>query len=353
MDTNRTIKPIPFIIIFLSLAFSAWAQSPQAGAADEVTQGISLYNSGDYKAAVEKLSAAVKKQKENADAWYYLALAQLRSGDASRKSFENAIKLRPGHGPSHSGFAYLLLILNDLEKAKREAETAITIDSHDSDAHYVLAKVYSIQRKWEAALESSEAVLRINPGHGAALLLKTQSLVAQIQPPRDQPGKNGENKSEAQDRNSSELIRKKRLKLEQAQEVLGKYLSLRPNDSESVWWREQHEAMKAHITQLKDQEEGNWYHEPDKDGVTRPTIQYHEKGKYTEAALNRRITGTVIMRAIFNRDGILKDILVLEGLEAGLTWAAVEAARKIRFKPATKAGEPVTVVAYLEFDFAL
>ena len=353
MDTTRTIKPILFIIIFLSLLLSAWARSPQSGTADEVMQGISLYNSGDYKAAVEKLSAAVKKQKENADAWYYLALAQLQSGDASRKSFENAIKLRPGHGPSHSGFAYLLLILNDLEKARREAETAITIDSHDSDAHYILAKVYSQQRKWEAALESTEAGLRINPDHGAALLLKAQSLVAQIQPRRDQPEKNGENKSKTQDRNSSEHIRKWRLKLEQAQAALGKYLSLRPNDSESVWWREQHDAMKAHITQLKDQEEGNWYHEIDKDGVTRPTIEYYEKGKYTEAAINRRITGTVKLRVIFNRDGILKDLLVVEGLEAGLTWTAIEAARKIRFKPATKGGEPVTVVGYLELNFAL
>jgi protein TonB len=87
--------------------------------------------------------------------------------------------------------------------------------------------------------------------------------------------------------------------------------------------------------------------------VTKPIILYREIAKYSEEARNRGITGTVKLRVIFAVDGKLKDILVIEGLDAGLSWLSVEAARKIRFKPATKGGEPVAVVAYLEYHFSL
>ncbi|MCI0393180.1 MAG: tetratricopeptide repeat protein [Acidobacteria bacterium] len=355
MIAFRTVKFILVFIISLSPSLSSWAQSPTADAAEEISRGISLYKSGDNRGAAEVLSAAARKQKDNADAWYYLALAQMRSGDtkSSRKSFENAIKLRPEHAASHSGLAYLLLILNDLRNAEKEAETAVTLNSQDADAHFVLAKVYSLERRWEAAQKESEAALKILPGNAAALLLKVQALVGQTAPVWNQLGKKGDGKKETQDQNSPEISRERRLKLEQAQEALGNYLSLRPNDSEAVWWREQLEAMKAHAKQLKDKEEGNWNYEMLKDGVTSPTILEKVKAKYTDEARDRGITGYIRLRVIFAVDGSLKDILVIEGLDAGLSWTAIEAARKIRFKPATKGDQPVQVVGYLEYYFSL
>jgi Tfp pilus assembly protein PilF len=121
MAISRTIKLALIIPLFLILSQQVWAQSAAANTTDEISRGITLYKSGDHRGAVEILSVAVKKQKEKADAWHYLALAQMRLGDfrSARKSIENAIKLRPDHAPSHTGLAYLLLMINDHRKADR------------------------------------------------------------------------------------------------------------------------------------------------------------------------------------------------------------------------------------------
>jgi periplasmic protein TonB len=124
-----------------------------------------------------------------------------------------------------------------------------------------------------------------------------------------------------------------------------------------VRWREQLEAMKGHVELLKDREEEE--RNPTggqadaKESATRPVILYKEKAESTKEARDKGIRGTVKLRAIFAVDGSLKDIIVIEGLEAGLSWQAVEAARVIRFKPATKGGQPVPVVLYLEYTFSM
>jgi TonB family protein len=338
------------------LSLPVWAQSPSAGDADDVSRGISLYKSGDYKGAIEVLKATIKK-KENVEAWHYLARAQMRSGDMkeSRTSFEKAIKLRPDHAASHSGLAYLLLISDDPGKAGKVAEKALSIDSQDADAHYVLAKVYFHEKRLDAALQESEAALKSAPESAEAFLVKAQSLVGQLGPRSNSRVKVGDGETEA--RNPSQITREQRLKLEQAHEALGNYLRLLPTAEDAVWWREQLEAMKGHVRLLKDREE----EERNSTGVktdakvdsTRPVILYREKAERTEESRRRGIRGTVKLRAIFAVDGSVKDILVIEGLEAGLSSKAIEAARKIRFKPATKGGQPVPVVLYLEYTFSL
>jgi TonB family protein len=355
----RPRTSIPSIVIALTLSLPAWAQSPAAGSGDELSRGIALYQAGDYKGAVKIFKETVKKQKGNADAWHLLALAQIGSGDigSSRKSFENAIKLRPDNAAAHSGLAFVLLVFDDLKNAEREAETAITIDSQNADAHYVLAKIYSLGRRWDAAVMESEAALKLSPENAPALLVKAQSLLGQIGSiwhPQDK-----KEEGETNDRLSTqENARKVRSKLEQAQEALGNYLRLRPNDGDAVWWREQLEVMKAYVKRLDKQEDGTSVsvdvtEVSIRPASTRPVLLVKEKANYTQEALDRGISGVVRLRAIFTSDGVIKDLLVIEGLEAGLSWKAIEAARKIRFKPATRGGQPVTIAATLEFSFAL
>jgi hypothetical protein len=49
----------------------------------------------------------------------------------------------------------------------------------------------------------------------------------------------------------------------------------------------------------------------------------------------------------------VKYIIVLSGLPGGLTERAVEAARRIKFFPATKDGRPVSMFIQLEYNFNL
>jgi TonB family protein len=94
-------------------------------------------------------------------------------------------------------------------------------------------------------------------------------------------------------------------------------------------------------------------HEMGRNGVTRPTITYKEKAKYTEIARINKMQGTVVLSLVFTMDGHLTNIRVIRALPDGLTRTAIEAAQKIRFQPATKDGQPVNVRGNLEFTFNL
>jgi protein TonB len=75
--------------------------------------------------------------------------------------------------------------------------------------------------------------------------------------------------------------------------------------------------------------------------------------KYTEEARRNQINGTVVLRAIFASSGQVVQIQALQTLPFGLTESAISAARQIKFSPATKGGQPVSVSMTLEYNFNL
>lgn len=77
------------------------------------------------------------------------------------------------------------------------------------------------------------------------------------------------------------------------------------------------------------------------------------KPVYTEEARNHKVSGTVVLRAIFRSDGGVTDIRTVSGLPYGLTERAVEAAKKIKFRPATVEGRPVSQYIQIEYNFIL
>ena len=86
---------------------------------------------------------------------------------------------------------------------------------------------------------------------------------------------------------------------------------------------------------------------------SKPTILYREAAKYPIEARRNGLEGTVILDMGFGADGNITDIQVFSGLPDGMTESAIEAAKKVRFKPATRDGKPVTVRAKLETNFTL
>ncbi len=85
----------------------------------------------------------------------------------------------------------------------------------------------------------------------------------------------------------------------------------------------------------------------------RPVILYQEKARYTKAARDNRVEGTVVLGAIFHANEKIEIVEVVRGLPDGLNESAIEAAKKIRFKPAMKDGMPVSVKGTIEFLFKL
>jgi hypothetical protein len=73
--------------------------------------------------------------------------------------------------------------------------------------------------------------------------------------------------------------------------------------------------------------------------------------EFTEEALSNQTRGTVILWAIFSKTGEVTGIRVVAGLPNGITEQCLNAARQIRFVPATKDGQPVSMWMTLEYNF--
>jgi TonB family C-terminal domain len=89
------------------------------------------------------------------------------------------------------------------------------------------------------------------------------------------------------------------------------------------------------------------------DRESRPTILYQEKAKYTETARQHKAQGSVVLSVVFDANEKITGVRIIRDLPYCLTAQALIAAQKIKFKPAMKNGEPVSVRSMLEFTFNL
>jgi TonB family protein len=88
-------------------------------------------------------------------------------------------------------------------------------------------------------------------------------------------------------------------------------------------------------------------------GVTAPSVLAKLDPEYTEEARVAKYSGTVVLTVEIFPDGTARNIRVVKALGLGLDEKAIEAINKWRFKPGTKDGEPVTVMANIEVNFRL
>ena len=80
------------------------------------------------------------------------------------------------------------------------------------------------------------------------------------------------------------------------------------------------------------------------DEVTRMPLPIGRcSGRYTAAARERGVEGTVELELVVGPDGHSRDIRVLRGLGHGLDQAAIAALQRCRFKPGLRRGEAVAV----------
>jgi len=92
---------------------------------------------------------------------------------------------------------------------------------------------------------------------------------------------------------------------------------------------------------------------PSASGDTRPVrLAGWVKPNYTEKARNNKVSGTVSMRVLVGADGTVKQVEVIRGLPDGLNEEAVKSVQQMRFKPATKNGQPVDFWITMEASFS-
>jgi TonB family protein len=90
-------------------------------------------------------------------------------------------------------------------------------------------------------------------------------------------------------------------------------------------------------------------------GVSLPVLVSEVKPKYTAAAMQAKIQGSVWLECVVTETGDIGDIKVTRSLdpEYGLDQAAIDAASQWKFEPGRKDGKPVSVAITIELTFTL
>jgi TonB family protein len=80
-------------------------------------------------------------------------------------------------------------------------------------------------------------------------------------------------------------------------------------------------------------------------------ITFKPEPGFTEWARRFEVTGVVRLRAILSKTGEVTNVSVVKHLPHGLTEMSIDAARRIRFEPAQKDGQPVSQYVVLEYNY--
>lgn len=334
------------------------AQTTPSTSIEKRNHGIELYRQSKFGEATKALQNALKENKTDDEAWYYLGLALLRQPkkikDAS-KAFETAIKLRPKFAAAYTGLAYTLLGRNKLSEAIREAQAALSIDPSRADAHYIIGVVRINWGDPDEALTKAREAIRLNPEFPSAYLLKSQALVSvygkrAVSSTRftSSPSQTPEQRAERHQRRMEAAAL-----LKEAGESLQAYLRLNPSDPSAELWSEQLATLKVYGSYTGDKANVENVLMSADEVTTKARVISKPEPTYTESARKAQLTGTVVLRAVFSSDGTVRHILVLNGLPNGLTEAALRSARQIKFIPATIDGRPVSMFIQLEYNFNL
>src|ERR1051326_1994601 len=323
------------VIFTVTLAASGVVAGQQSdnGPADH-QRGIQLYKDGNTKAAIDVLTSVVKRDKSDADAWYFLGLALTRDNQISkgRKAFETATTLAPNFGPAHTGLAYTLMLNGRDDDAEREAARAIELNEQDHEAHYITGVVRLHQRRLEEAQNRVETAIRLKPSFAMAYLLKSEIYVALYANSAALRSKTITVSANPNSEERKQAREHARLLLTEAEDV----------DT----WQHQLETLRVYTG-----EQGGVVNASE--ATTRVRILSKPEPVYTVKARSAGVTGTIVLRAVFTADGTVDHILVLRSLPFGLTNQAIESARRIKFVPAMKDGKPVSVFMQLEYNFEL
>lgn len=86
---------------------------------------------------------------------------------------------------------------------------------------------------------------------------------------------------------------------------------------------------------------------------SRAVIVTKPKPGYTRDARRHGVQGYVILKVALSSNGKIDRVRVVRGLPGGLTENAIKAACKIEFRPALKAGQPVSQWLNVEYVFRL
>jgi TonB family protein len=82
-------------------------------------------------------------------------------------------------------------------------------------------------------------------------------------------------------------------------------------------------------------------------------ILFKPRPAYTEEARRAHLEGDIVLEVLFTGSGNLRVLRVVRSLGYGLEQKAIDAAAKIRFRPAAEDGHPIDTVAMVRISFQM
>ena len=132
-----------------------------------------------------------------------------------------------------------------------------------------------------------------------------------------------------------------------AEVTIGQILKLKPSNEEN--WVERRETMRLYSTPVSPAETRTVFGKTEVQKKAR--LIESPAAKYPDSALKAKAKGEVRLRLVLAGDGTVKYIFPMKYLKHGLTEAAIEAAKQIKFEPAIRNGQPASQFFTLSYDF--
>ena len=323
-----------FITIFVCLVVFAQQNDREAG--------IKAFNARDYSQAVQLLRKATKNVGSDAEAWYYLGAAYLGTDKNKEaiKALDKASSLNPTNDLYLSGLGYAYMRNFD-GRAGEISDKALEINPKNPQAHYVIGVVAYRRASYSIAYERAKRAIDLKPDYAAAYLLKSESLVSSYSIQSGAVQRDPKSKYDL---------------LTEATTDLEKYVSLIPDGKERQRQTEYLSSLRFFSEYYKRPENHKATSidpvTPDPN-ETNVKIISKPKATYTDAARMNGVSGTIRLLIELASDGKVRNILVIKRLGSGLDEQALDAARDIKFTPATKNGVPISVVKTFEYSFMI
>ncbi len=319
--------------VILSGSVFAFAQTSRE-------KGIALFDQEKDQDAIIEFKAALKVEKNDPQLLNYLGLAYLNLGKYkdAQKALQKAVNVNPQSSTFRTNLAHVYLLTRKVNKSQSELAKAIQLDPNNAKAYYIRGTSYLWERKYDAAIADAEIAIKLDQDFSEAYILKSDGLLYSF-------GK----KWEA----DNEPIKSLYL-LENAVNELNNCAGncLGAKISEII--KDRKETVQAFLDYFARQKAAN--ENSDDSGLserTPLTILSKPAPSYTDRARQNNENGKVTLAVLFGADAQIKFIIVLEGLNFGLTEQAIAAARRITFEPAKEGGKPVSTVKRIQYGFSV
>lgn len=174
------------------------------------------------------------------------------------------------------------------------------------------ARLQEVQRSLELHARSLQEYYQQNPEQGQKRIEELRATLAQLE--KDRPGNE--------------------LRMKEAREKIA--------EMEKLYTAERDREVAKTIAEIQKAE-----------GDRKARVIYRVEPEYTPDAREKKIEGTVVLTLTIDHEGLPQNIQIKKSLYPSLDQSAIEAARKMRFEPAIKNGQPVSMFISVEFNFAI